>query len=432
MSPGPEFFDLPKVRAVLERAATSAGVPLGIHAFANEREGKSVAHWGSCEVCTHVNGIPAGERACRQSRRLGSVLAVAHEAPNANQCHLGLGIVAVTPKALPDFVLTFGPYYPTAETRALAYSVCAGLSELLGTDVTEPPVSLDDIHRTPKGALTAIAEWTAEALNREAELIEESPPPEPDAVQERSVPAPQPAARIEPPFLHGELAVALSGGDQSPVRNHLSACLAELGERATAAKRGGAVSITVSRLLEVCHGAGADLSQAWGAFAEFAAGAAGHATDRALIDAAVRVLTSAKWPLPKEDAPSSPPLDGVVSFRPAPPKKAVARLEDAELNRILLPRIAERLPLSEVAELLHVSPSAITHRLQRRFGLSYTEYLGRLRAEKAKGLLRRTRMGLTEVASRVGISDPSNLGRLFRRHVGMGPNEYRSRYGRNS
>jgi AraC-like DNA-binding protein len=102
----------------------------------------------------------------------------------------------------------------------------------------------------------------------------------------------------------------------------------------------------------------------------------------------------------------------------------------AELNRILLPRIAEKVTLTEVAQALGVSPSAITHRLQRRFGVSYSEYLGRLRAEKAKELLRRTRLGVAEVASRVGISDPSNLGRLFRRHVMMSPKEYRSRYGR--
>jgi AraC-like DNA-binding protein len=307
--------------------------------------------------------------------------------------------------------------------------VCAGLSELLGEEVTEPPFSLEDVHLTPKGTILAVAEWTAEALNREAARLTEAPPaPEPKREKTAAKQAPKAAARP----VHEEIAIALAGGVQGPLREYLRACLDEAGERATAARRGGAVSMAVSRLLEVCQGAGADLSGAWAAFAAFAGNAAGYETDRGLVDAAVRVLDGVKWPAPAEKPVTAPPELAKSAPATAPQTPRAAGLNDTDLNRILLPRFAEGVSLTEVAGLLGVSPSAITHRLQRRFGLSYSEYLGRLRAEKAKELLRRTRLNIAEVAARVGISDPSNLGRLFRRHVGMSPNAYRSRYGRKS
>lgn len=427
MSFGPEFFELPTVRRILERAALSAGVPLSVHPFTDSREGALIASWGRCGVCAQVNETPVGERACRQSRRAGSILAAGQEAATAHPCHMGLGVVSVTAKALPGFVLSFGPYCPASETRGLEHGVRAGLSELLGEEVEELPFPLDDVHRTPKGAITAVAEWTAEALNREAEYLNAVPEQQEHKPERTAV---KPAMRAELRPVHEEIAVALSGGVQGPLREYLRACLAEAGERASAARRGSAVSMAVSRLLEVCHGAGADLSDAWLAFADFAVKAPGYDSERMQVDAAVRVLAAAKWPAPPGKAvpdllrEEKVPQNGTAQTPPS------VRLNDVELNRILLPRIEEGVALSVVAQRLGVTPSAITHRLQRRFGLSYSEYLGRLRAEKAKELLRRTRLTIAEVASRVGISDPSNLGRLFRRHVGMSPNEYRSRHGR--
>ncbi len=427
MSPGPEFFELPAVRRILERAALGAGVPLSVHPFENNREGALVASWGRCEACAHVNETPLGERACRQSRRTGSILATGQEAPTAYPCHMGLGVVSIAATALPGFVLTFGPYCPASETRGLEHGVRAGLSELLGEEVAELPFPLDDVHQTPKGSVTAVAEWTAEALNREVGHLNVDPG-QPEHTQQK--PAVKPTVRAESRPVHEEIAIALSGGVHGPLREYLRACLAEAGERASAARRGSAVSMAVSRLLEVCHGAGAELSDAWLAFADFAVKAPGYDSERVLVDAAVRVLSAAKWPATSDSAAPDLRRQRKVTQNDTEQNPAPVRLKDAELNRILLPRIEEGVHLSVVAQLLGVTPSAITHRLQRRFGLSYSEYLGRLRAEKAKELLRRTRLTITEVASRVGISDPSNLGRLFRRHVGMSPNEYRSLHGR--
>ena len=103
-----------------------------------------------------------------------------------------------------------------------------------------------------------------------------------------------------------------------------------------------------------------------------------------------------------------------------------------ELNRIVLERIPGPVTLAEVARQLGEHPTTLTHRLQRKFEMSFSEYVGRLRVDKAKELLRKTRLGAGEVARRVGTSDPSNFSKLFRKYEGMSPSEYRQRFGRKS
>ena len=84
--------------------------------------------------------------------------------------------------------------------------------------------------------------------------------------------------------------------------------------------------------------------------------------------------------------------------------------------------------MKDVATKLGQTPSAITHRLQRKFGMSFSEYFGRMRVEQAKELLRRTRLSVLEIATRVGVNDPSNLGKLFRKFENVSPIAYRQRY----
>jgi two-component system response regulator YesN len=100
----------------------------------------------------------------------------------------------------------------------------------------------------------------------------------------------------------------------------------------------------------------------------------------------------------------------------------------AKLNEILQRRLTESVPLQEVAELLGESPSAISHRLKRKFGMNYSEYVGRLRVDKAKEILRRTKLSATEVAHRVGYSDQSNFTKQFKKFEGHTPIDYRNKF----
>ena len=100
------------------------------------------------------------------------------------------------------------------------------------------------------------------------------------------------------------------------------------------------------------------------------------------------------------------------------------------LNDVVLPAMPDGILLDELAARTGDTPTAITHRLQRNFGFSYSEYVGRLRVEQAKRLMRTTRLSATAVARRVGLSDQSNFTKIFKRHAGMTPLEYRERYGK--
>jgi two-component system response regulator YesN len=102
-----------------------------------------------------------------------------------------------------------------------------------------------------------------------------------------------------------------------------------------------------------------------------------------------------------------------------------------KFNQLVEARLVEGVTLNEIAAELGQTPTAITHRLQRGYGMSFSQYLGRLRVEKAKELLRRTQLPVSAIAQRVGLSDVSNFGKLFRKFEGMAPLDYRQRFGSN-
>lgn len=65
------------------------------------------------------------------------------------------------------------------------------------------------------------------------------------------------------------------------------------------------------------------------------------------------------------------------------------------------------------------------HGFRKAFGCSPRELLLRLRMEHAKNLLLESSLSIKEIASRVGYHQPHDFNRLFRRHAGVAPSEWR-------
>ncbi|MDF2615538.1 MAG: two-component response regulator, CheY-like domain protein [Sedimentibacter sp.] len=56
--------------------------------------------------------------------------------------------------------------------------------------------------------------------------------------------------------------------------------------------------------------------------------------------------------------------------------------------------------------------------------MSIPQYLTRLRIEKSKKLLSESGMKVFEFANSVGIKDANYFGKIFKKHVGVTPQQY--------
>ena len=82
--------------------------------------------------------------------------------------------------------------------------------------------------------------------------------------------------------------------------------------------------------------------------------------------------------------------------------------------------------LSEVARALNVSTFYFCKLFKKATGLNFTEYLSRVRIEKAKARLLNPNLRVSEIAYEVGFQSLTHFNRVFLRIVGRSPTAYRS------
>ena len=90
---------------------------------------------------------------------------------------------------------------------------------------------------------------------------------------------------------------------------------------------------------------------------------------------------------------------------------------DEELNRI------------KVASALYLNPDYLDRRFKKEMGCSVNRYILREQVNMAKGLLLNQKISICEIASRCGYENMSNFSAMFKREVGISPNEYRKNGG---
>ncbi len=86
----------------------------------------------------------------------------------------------------------------------------------------------------------------------------------------------------------------------------------------------------------------------------------------------------------------------------------------------------EKITLSDVAHLCCMSVCEFSRTFKREQGMTFRDYLVRLRVDAAADILHTTSRSVLEIACSVGVNDPSQFSRLFRRHMGTTPSAYRS------
>lgn len=100
----------------------------------------------------------------------------------------------------------------------------------------------------------------------------------------------------------------------------------------------------------------------------------------------------------------------------------------AQLKEIIQDQIDTNLTLSlkEISEELKVHPAYLSRQFSKYFdNLTFGEYIRKLRIDKAIHLLHHTKLSLSEIAYLTGFSDQSHFTRIFKKHTGHNPSDYK-------
>jgi AraC-like DNA-binding protein len=410
------FFRTDAVRRVLERASRAGSMPIAVHFVDGDRDRPPLAGVGRCQACQYVNKLDDGKAACLKSRVSASTQANQTRRPTPFLCHMGFACVSIP--AFTDeshgLVVTMGPYCPAEAPETLVEDAIAGLHAVGGGDRPMFPVPLSDITLASATVAPAVIEWTAETLtelwHRELarERVEVAEEPSAEATAPRRISRRGRGRTPDTsPYRGADIAAALAGGNQSQARTLVRSAVLDVANQGEvlAIRRARTIAV-VGAALEAAERAGLETIQSWEEFPAFLVAVRQARTDSELVTGAMALLAI----ILRRTARAS--TDGTL----------------AELNRIVMDQFPEGIQLNEVAQRLGRHPTAITHQLQRKFGLSYSQYVGRLRIDMAKDLLRRTRLSVQDVARRVGVGDASNFSKLFRKFEGVSPLQFRTQF----
>lgn len=86
---------------------------------------------------------------------------------------------------------------------------------------------------------------------------------------------------------------------------------------------------------------------------------------------------------------------------------------------------SERISLDEAAQAVHSSTRHFCKVFKASTGMTFTDYLARVRVEQAKGLLGNLQLRVSEIAFETGFESISQFNRSFKRITGHSPTQFR-------
>jgi AraC-like DNA-binding protein/ligand-binding sensor protein len=98
----------------------------------------------------------------------------------------------------------------------------------------------------------------------------------------------------------------------------------------------------------------------------------------------------------------------------------------ASAKEFLNSHIEHPVSLEQVAQHVNVSPFYFCKLFKKATGMTFTEYMTRIRVEKAKSLLVDPSLRISEVVYAAGFGSIPRFNSVFKRHVGMPPTQYRA------
>lgn len=97
----------------------------------------------------------------------------------------------------------------------------------------------------------------------------------------------------------------------------------------------------------------------------------------------------------------------------------------AKAKQFICEHFTENLSLDRVSSTVNTSRFYFCKQFRKATGLSFTEFVSRIRVEKAKNLLLNPHMRVSEIAFAVGFQSLGHFARMFKKIAGHSPSDYR-------
>ncbi|WP_025025539.1 response regulator transcription factor [Caldalkalibacillus mannanilyticus] len=98
-----------------------------------------------------------------------------------------------------------------------------------------------------------------------------------------------------------------------------------------------------------------------------------------------------------------------------------------EIEKFIRMNYQKEIKLQEIAERFFLSREYISRKFKQEFNENISDYLVKIRMEKAKTLLQNEHMRIYDIASQIGYQDEKYFSKVFKKVEGLTPNEYRSK-----
>jgi two-component system, response regulator YesN len=97
----------------------------------------------------------------------------------------------------------------------------------------------------------------------------------------------------------------------------------------------------------------------------------------------------------------------------------------ARIRQFIQEHLSEDVSLHAIAEEVHMHPTHVSKLFKRETGETISDYLLRLRMEKAVRLLKDSRYKVYEIAARLGYKNPTYFIKVFKERYGVTPQDFR-------
>lgn len=98
-----------------------------------------------------------------------------------------------------------------------------------------------------------------------------------------------------------------------------------------------------------------------------------------------------------------------------------------QLKKVIDTHLYSNMSVDELAKLSNLSLSSFKREFKKTYSDSPQSYINAKKLEKAQALLQNTQLAISEIAFDIGFNDPQYFTRLFTKHIGVTPSDFRKK-----